>query len=41
MYRLKLGIRFVLSDKTASPESVVSGSLRRLKPPRRAYPPGG
>jgi hypothetical protein len=34
MYRLKLRIRFVLSYKIATPESVVSGSLRRLQ--RRA-----
>jgi hypothetical protein len=34
MYRLKLRIRFVVSDRIASPENVVSGSLRRLR--RRA-----
>jgi hypothetical protein len=34
MCHLKLCIRFVLSDKIASPESVVSGLLRRLR--RRA-----
>jgi hypothetical protein len=40
MYRVKLRIRFVLRGKIASPESVVSGSLRRLW--RRAgLPPGG
>jgi hypothetical protein len=31
MYRLKLRIRFVLSDKIASPESVVFGSRRRRR----------
>jgi hypothetical protein len=34
MYRLKLRMRLVLSGKIASPESVVSGLLRRLR--RRA-----
>jgi hypothetical protein len=34
MCRLQLRIRFVVSDKIASPENVVSGSLRRLR--RRA-----
>jgi hypothetical protein len=38
MYRLKLRIRFVLSGKITSPESVVSGSLRRY---RGAHPLAG